>query len=322
MKKLIVGILMLLPLQLVSGQDKIITIQQDTIFCRIVSISSTHIQYEQKVENQYVGKFIPTEQVSSYLRSSQLAEISPYYQAVRQKPKPTHRWLIGVYAGGGSLLASTANDEKSMIEMGIPKSQAIDYNKKLKRGWSMNGDIHYLFSDNFGLGAKYSLFTSLVQKDFTMAINSMFPEYVCVGMKEIQYIQYAGSSVIFRQWLDENHKFQLIETLSAGYVHYRDEIRMDPNQYTFLFYQNTYGIPVAIYSILAESKTWGANASFSVNYFPVSRLSVGANAGFMYARLTKADFSTKQTTQTIKFDKKEYEYLTRLDYSLSIRFHF
>ena len=43
MKKLIVGILMLISLQIVSGQDKIITIQQDTIFCRIVSVSSSHI---------------------------------------------------------------------------------------------------------------------------------------------------------------------------------------------------------------------------------------------------------------------------------------
>jgi len=32
--------------------------------------------------------------------------------------------------------------------------------------------------------------------------------------------------------------------------------------------------------------------------------------------------STKDTTETIEFDKKDYEYLTRLDYTFSIRFHF
>ena len=322
MKKLIVGLLLFIPLQFVRGQDKIITIHRDTIHCRIISVSSTHIQYEQKVDNgSVVGKFIPAEQVSEYLRNSQQKKNNSLDRTGSQKPKPAHRWLIGIYAGGGSLLASTANDEKEMIDMGIPKSQAKDYNKKLKHGWSMNSDIHYMFSDNFGLGAKYSLFTSSVRKDFTIAINNMFPEFACMGMKEIQYIHYAGPSTLFRQWLDDNHQFQLTETLSAGYLHYRDETRMDPNQYTFI-YSNIYGAPVAIYNILAEGKTWSANFGLSADYFPMSRLSVGVSTGFMYARLTKVNISTKEATQTVELDKKEYQSLARLDYSLSIRFHF
>ena len=319
MKKLLFGILVFIPLQMASGQDKIITILQDTIHCRIVSVSPTRIQYEQTVEDGYkVGKSIPTEQVSVYLRSTSSSEPNPMYSIDRQRTKPAHSWLIGIYAGGGSLLASTANDEKDMIDMGISKSQAVDYNKKLKHGWSIGGDIHYMFSDDFGLGAKYSLFASSVQKDFAIAVNSMLPEFACVGMKEIQYIHYAGPSAIFRQWLDEKHQFQLTETLSAGYVHYRDEMRMDPNQYTFL---DIYGT-AAIYNILTESNTWGANVSFSADYFPVSWLSVGVSAGFMYARLTKADVSTKETTQTVKLDKEDYQSLARLDYLFQIRFHF
>ena len=79
MKKIIVGLLMFIPLQMASGQDKIITIQNDTIHCRILYVSPTHIQYEQKVENGYmIGKFIPTEQVSVYLRSPQSAEVTLY----------------------------------------------------------------------------------------------------------------------------------------------------------------------------------------------------------------------------------------------------
>ena len=322
MKNFIVSLLLLIPLQIVSGQDRIITIQHDTIQCLIIAISPTNIQYEQKVDGYVVGKFIPTEQVLTYLRSSRPAQVNPFDWAGRHKPKPAYRWSIGIQAGGASLLASTAEAEKDMIDMGIPKSQAVDYNKKLKQGWSMNGDIHYMFSDHFGLGAKYSLFTSSVQKDLTIAVNSMLPEYACMGINERMYIHYAGLSMLFRQWLDDNRKFNLSGTLSAGYVHYRDEMRMDPNQYTFLYYPNIYGMPVAIYNILAESKTWGANAGLSVDYFPKSWLSVGVSAGFMYARLTKLDISTKETIQTIKLDKKEYEYLTRLDYSLGIRFYF
>ena len=319
-----IGLLMILPLQIVSGQDKIITLQRDTILCRIVSISSTHIQYEQKVDGYSVGKFIPTEQVLTYFRISPLAQFDPYDWTSRQKTKPSmpvNRWMIGVYPGGSTLLASTADDEKMMIAMGIPKSQAVDYCKKLNRGWSIGGDFHYMSTDNFGFGAKYSLFASTVQKDLTIAINSILPEFLCVGMDERMYIYYAGPSALFRQWLDGNRKFQLTETLSAGYVHYRDETRIDPNQYSFIYYPNIYGTPVAIYNILTVGNTWGANAAISADYFPLSWLSVGVNAGLMYARLTKVDISTKETTQTVELDKKDEQSLSRFDYSLCIRFH-
>jgi len=78
MKNLMIGLLMILPLQMVSGQDKIITIQNDTIHCRIISVSSTRIQYEQKMDGYMAGKFIPTEQVLTYLRTSPLAQIDSY----------------------------------------------------------------------------------------------------------------------------------------------------------------------------------------------------------------------------------------------------
>ena len=73
-------------LHFISAQDKIITIQNDTIHCRILSVSPTYIQYEQTAENGFVtGKFIPTEQVfigsvvyktSSHLTPSQFNDFS------------------------------------------------------------------------------------------------------------------------------------------------------------------------------------------------------------------------------------------------------
>jgi len=153
-----------------------------------------------------------------------------------------------------------------------------------------------------------------VQQNFTIAINSTPPEYAGMRMKEIQYIHYAGPSMIFRQWLDKNKKLHLTETISAGYVHYRDESRMK------LFSPDYVSPP--IYEILAKGKTCGANANLSFGFFPVSHLSVGVNAGFMYARLTKVVISAQNITQTIKLDKKDYEYLTRFDYSLNVCFHF
>ena len=96
MKKIIISLLIFIPLQIVSGQDKIITIEHDTIHCRIISVSPIHIQYEQKTENgNTTGIYIPAEQVLVYLRSPQPAEINPYDQTDRQKPKPINKHYVG-----------------------------------------------------------------------------------------------------------------------------------------------------------------------------------------------------------------------------------
>jgi len=94
MKKLIVSLvslLIFLPLQSVIGQDKIITIQNDTIFCRILSVSDTHIQYEQNEDGYTVGKFIPTEQVLEYFRNFQSSENTSNYQSLQ----PVRKHYLG-----------------------------------------------------------------------------------------------------------------------------------------------------------------------------------------------------------------------------------
>jgi hypothetical protein len=320
MKHLIICTTLLISIQIASGQDKIITVKNDTIDCRIVSISHSYIQYEQKGENGYIGKFIQTEQVAEYLRKSSSQQQDLYdNQASRQKIKPEFPWLIGIYAGRGILLASTIDDENEMSYMGISKSKAEDFYKQYKRGWSFSGDIHYLISDNFGLGAKYSLFVSTAQiEDYmlpTSIFHQWFDEFLCLTYKKTQYIHFAGPSALFRQWLDTKSKFQLMETLSAGYVFYRDELRILP---TSVLGSSGNG--------LALSDTWGADIGLSLNYNPISWLSVGINTNFKYAHLKKVYIYSNPYGEieknTLILEKKDYEYLTRFDYSSAINFHF
>lgn len=253
MKKLIISLLIFIPLQIVSGQDKIITIQNDTIHCRIVSFTPTHIQYEQKTKKQnIVNRFIPKEYVLSYYRNLQSAQIKPDYRIDR--PKSTHRWLAGIQTGNSIMTASTDDSWRSLIlnDMGMNTLQSKDINQQLNRGWHLNGDIYYTDSDNFGLGVKYSFFTSSAQKDFiTKAHREVLPTFVCVGLKENLYIHYIGPSMIIRQWLDRNQKFQLTEMFSAGYVWYRDEFRIDA---TFNFD-----------NAVINSNKWGVNCGISFN---------------------------------------------------------
>jgi len=310
---------MFIPLQILTGQDKIITIQQDTINCKIISISNNNILYEQKENGLLVGKFIPTDQVLEFLRSSSGILGNPYRKA-GQKTKPERPWMISINPGRSIMLASTTDDENALINyLGANISKTKDYYKQLKHGWNLSGDIYYLSSDNFGIGAKYSLFTTSAEQDFIINFAPLQPGfyfntplhsymYSTMELKEKIYIHYAAPSLIFRQWLDENKKFQLIETLSVGYVHYRCEEQMK-----FAYYNS---------NVLEESNTWGADIGLSAGYYPLQWLSVGMNVGFMYARLTEVKFTTIDFSEKQALAEKDYEYLTRFDYSLNIRFHF
>ena len=255
MKNLMISLLIFLPLQLVSGQDK---------------------------------------------------------NAIVQKtPDPAHRWMVGVQLGGSSLLASTANYELSMLYYAVPQ-QVPNYDKQINQGWSFNGNIHNMFSKYFGLGVKYSYFSFSTQNEFTMRGLTKY-EYLYIIMKQKQFIHYAGPSVISQQWLNKNQKLRLTETISAGYLHYRDELRIDT-------YYNAY---YPYHKVLVKRNTWGVNGGIGLDYYPVSRLSIGANFGFTYARFNKVKVTTLSADHKTKsIELEDYQPLSILDYSLSVRFHF
>ena len=306
MKKLIIYILSVLPFCIANGQDKIITTQKDTIQCRILSISPTHINYEQKTENQTIaGRFIPINNVSEYYWNSQPQER-------KSSEKPSTPWLIGIQAGGSHLLASTADAKREMMNFGISKSQADDYFRSLKNGFHISGDLHYLIENFFSLGVKYSFFTSSAEADFTIRIDDYlytpYPIFVVMDCAERLYINYIGPSAFFQQTLDRNDKFRLSQTISLGYVNYRSELRSE----AFLGF-----------NAIAKAHRMGGTLGLSFEYFPVSWLSVGVNAEAMYVLpIKEVEMITIYGSETIKLEKNDYEKLSRLNYSLGVRFHF
>ena len=227
--------------------------------------------------------------------------------------EPERPWMIGLQFGGSSLLASSAHYEFSLISSsrwsgwpGFTPQLYPNYSKQVNHGLGFKSDIYRMYSNSWGLGLKYSFSTFTTQNDF------VYGRY-WILMKQKQYIHFVGPTVIFRQSLSKNQKLQLIETFSAGYFYYRDEVFIDT-----LF--TTWDIPFS--HALVEGNTWAVNAGLSLEYYPVSRLSIGANAGFMYARLKKVDVTTVHTghkTSTLELGKQP---LSLLDCSVSIRYYF
>ena len=354
-QKVLTVFILLLAFTYVKGQDKIITTQNDTIFCKIVSISLIHIRYEQKNYDQItVENSIPLKQVYEYsfgLRSQdsyplpskreQEQPVSIYPLPSRREQSPTsfpvssnikpsvkkqskepfHRWRIGFQGGGSYLINSLAPSREAMKNLGLsPRDQANEYYKRLRDGISGGGDVYYLFSKSFGLGVKYSFFTSSVEMDYTAKDpNLSGPVYFYVSEKEQFFLNYFGLSLFFRQWISRNHKFSLNEELSGGYILYRDEAQFDPYQYVFVNPETN----KKQYNILREGNTFSGTFQLSLEYHPASWISVGVGAGVYPSVFRSLNISDNDMTNSRKnLDKDNYLDLSRVDYFMGVRFHF
>ena len=323
-QKVITGFILLLAFTYAKGQDRIITMQNDTVFCRIVSILQNHIRYEQKIDNgNTMGKFIPIDQVREYYLGSKRQEIpfTPSLLKSKRSKEPFDRWRVGIQGGGAYLLASTTRSKQAMQNMGIPKTQVNEYHKQLRNGMNVGADIHYLITPFCGVGIRYSLFTTSIQMDLTVKEDDYYtsiPIYYVMGLKEKIYMNYIGPSVVFQLGLDKNRKFKLSQELSLGYATYRDEERFDP--YKYLFLARTNGFPM--YNILTEGNTLGGNIKSAFEYYPLPWLSIEANIGIFSAAFRSVKISTNETSITQDLGKDDYLNMSRFDYSIGIRFHF
>ena len=327
-QRVIIGFILLLAFTYAKGQDKIITTQEDTIFCKIISISPTHILYEQKSDSQnIIGRFIPIEQVQEYYRNSQFQESFPMGERRIRPKEPFDRWRIGVQGGGAYLLSSFSNMEQNMQIAGIPQSKIDDYSKHLRNGLYIGADVHFLITHFFGVGLKYSLFTTSTRLDYSLngvgyftpdeLISYSIPIYYPITEKDKYYVNYIGPSVVFQHWLDNNHKFRINEELSLGYVRYRDEGRFDSYQYI-----NTNQGITFLNNILEEGNSLGGSVQVAFEYYPLPWLSVGANAGVLLTSFGSLKTSTKEKSnwQYLKGDDRIN--MSRIDYSVGVRFHF
>ena len=298
-------LVLLLVFTYAKGQDKIITLQDDTFFCKIVSISQDYIQFTYKGEkSDVVGRFIAVEQVQEYYWDSQ--------------GKPFDRWRIGVQGGGAYLLSSFAKSKMDMEKNGILMSHIDKYHSQLRNGIYTDIDIHYLLTYFFGLGLKYSLFTTSAQLNCAVVdTDNNLPTYYFVNEKHKFYMNYIGPSIVFQHWLGKNHKFRINEELSVGYTLYRAEYRVNPHQYKF----EKYGITFAN-NMLTEGYALGGSIQAGFEYYPLSWLSIGANAGLSTAKFKTLKISNNEESISQKLDAIDHIDMSYLGYSISVRFHF
>jgi len=281
------------------SQDKIVTLNHDTIDCKITRISKSNIYFE--VTNKgikYAGK-LPVNSILNYTRYEQ-----PTLKEQRIVPTDQFaRLRLGIGGGLGYLTASSKTAEEYMVNAGLSPDQAKSYYRNLKTGLMANGELTYIFNPKYGAGVKYKFFdtSSKVEGFFDPqdGVNLIYTTY-----QEQIYVNYAGAFFYYQQFIDKKKSFRVNSEISIGMAAYRNEAE----------YLNGY--------LLLTGKNIGMDTSLGLEYFITKNISAGADLGLFYSSIRKMKMTDGTSSVDIELEEDKYENLSRIDLSVGLRFYF
>lgn len=296
-----------------KAQDKIISVNHDTIHCKIVSISSERIFYElNNNDGSITGKSMPLSQVAEYLKLDQ-----PEANSNTDKPEtpesvssPENRFCLGLDAGYSTMPWYLDNFQLS--------SAMPDYYNGLKTGFHINARAHYMIRSFLGLGVEYSFCKT--DMSGTMPIEYLSSVFIMQSEKCSQYINYVGASVLFQQHLDARHKFMLGKSVSAGILFLRLE---DQSTYPDV---SPWGYSDIANNLLLTGNSFSAKFGLTAAYRLSKSVSVGLGGDFIWCSLKKASVKSRGSDNySYSSDNEELSdplKLSRIDCSFVLRYCF
>lgn len=281
------------------SQDKIITINNDTIDCKINKVSRSTIWFELNTLGVKSSGEMPLNMVTGYF----VAKETGPEASKKTDSGSVHRFRFGLSGGAGYLIGSTQNAEDQMVSQGFTTEQAESYYNDMKLGVSAIADLYFLIPSNYGIGIKYKLFSnSSSTEGFIDPQDGVHLYYTTY--KEKIYVNFAGASFFYQETIGSQKSFVLSSSLSFGLTTYRDEA-----EYLHGYY-------------LLTGKNAGMDLGIGLEYFLTSRISLGADLSLFYSSIRKIKITDGATTSTIELDKENYENLSRIDLSAGIRIYF
>jgi hypothetical protein len=296
-----------------KAQDKIISINQDTIHCKIVSISNERIFYElNNNDGSITGKSMPLSQVAEYLKLDQPEANSntDNPETPKSVSSPENRFCLGLDAGYSTMPWYLDN---FLLSSAMP-----DYYNSLKTGFHINASAHYMIRSFLGFGAEYSFFKT--DASGTMPIEYFPPVFIMQSEECRQYVNYLGASLLFQQHLDARQKFTLGESLSAGILFLRLE---DQSTYPDI---SQSGYSNFTDNLLLTGNSFSAKVGLTAGYRLSESVSVGLGGDFIWCTLKKASYESRGSDNySYSSDKEKLTdplKLSRIDYSFVLRYCF
>jgi hypothetical protein len=300
MKKILAAaIILLVSVPTVYSQDKIITINYDTIDCKIIKVSHNTIFFDLNDRGVKSSGKLPLGNVLNYTVSGKKdPEVQKSTETVSGK-----KVRFGLSGGAGFLIGSTQNAEDQMISQGFTPDQAKSYYNDMKLGISANADFYLLIPPDYGAGIKYKFFYNSSRTEGFVDPQDGVHLYYTTYSEKI-YVNFAGVSFFYQQFIGSKKSFLLNSALSLGLTAYRNEAE---------YLQGYY---------LLTGKNAGADLNIGLEYFLTGRVSLGADLSAFYSSIRKVKITDGINTSTIELEKENYENLSRIDLSAGIRIYF
>jgi len=174
-----------------------------------------------------------------------------------------------------------------------------NYTKELKSGYHFGGDITYYFTESLGFGGKCVVFKS--SNSMNISIEDTYGDRVYGKMSDNITNLFIGPmfSTTFLDW-NQNNAFIL--NLSLGYMGYKNN-------------------GVLIDKLIIKGNTMGFSWDIGYDISLSEKFSLGLQLSLTSGVLSKLKFSDGIRTETIKLEKGEHENLSRIDFSIGLRFN-
>lgn len=280
MKHYLLGVLFFLTLSYnrAYSQDLIVTIEKDSIAGKIVDDSGDLVRYTYIRDHQIFQKQIGKDRVFSiqygyYTNPANIKNVSVKKSNAGQLAK----WQFGLNGGFAYRLF------RAPIGATAYQTKYLD---RLRKGFSVGGDVFYFPWKKIGVGLKYDLFSANHSRD--------------IRTKDDVRIHFLGSSIAYRSKLGDSG-FTLLPAFWLGYQHYK-------NSGMFLGQQQT---------LSGNTMVWGASVGLER---AVSKHLAISLAGTCYlGSAYKLNRNFRGVDQTIELGKDNFEDLTRAQITLGFK---
>ncbi len=272
-----------------QAQDLIVTSEGDSLNCKITRIKLDNIYFTFKHKEEIRSTLLPKSQVLfQQYNYYQISEV-PADKVVGNEVYPHFRAAIN---GGWSYRVAK-------ISNSVP-SDFKQYAKDLNSGIHYGLDLSYYFSEPLGVGFKYYNYKSKNKID-NIYISFIDGQTQYGKMSDDISINFIGPFFSTRM-LNTDKKNSLLMNLGIGYMGYKNN-----------------AVLISDYTIRGNSLglSWdiGYDIGLSENF------AIGFQFSWMVGTLTQVEISDGSRTETIKFDKENFENLSRIDLSIGLRFN-
>lgn len=288
MKRITFTALWVILFNVVFSQDLIVTNDGDSINCKITSVKADNIYFTFKHKDEIRNTLLPLTGVKTH-------RFDYFPNAV--VPKNTG----GAYSNNlhfrialnGGYSYQTAKISKSVPD------DFKDYVSSLKSGFNIGGDFAYFLSEPVGLGLKYYLFKTSNSLD-NIYREDNFGNKTYGRMSDDLTVSFVGPMLTYR-FLTKNKKDQFIFNFSTGYMGYTNH-------------------KVIIDAFKMTGYTLGAAYDIGYDIELSKNLFLGFQVSYLSGFLARYSISDGKTTETVVLGKNEYEGLSRIDFSIGLRF--